>query len=38
MAAPEGMFASLRRAVQEINTTLPLFAMQTFETRVQRWV
>jgi predicted permease len=38
MAAPEGMFASLRRAVQEMDPNLPLFAMQTFETRVQRSV
>ena len=36
MAAPEGMFATLRRAVQELDPNLPLFAMQTFETRVQR--
>ena len=31
----EGMFASLRRVVQQLDPNLPLFAMQTFETRVQ---
>ena len=37
-SAPEAMFASLRRAVQELDANLPLYAMQTFESRVERSV
>ena len=36
--APEEMFATLRRVVQQLDPNLPLFAMQTFETRVERSV
>ena len=34
--APEAMFPALRRAVQEIDPNLPLYAMQTFDTRIER--
>jgi predicted permease len=36
--APEEMFPTLRRVVQQLDPNLPLFAMQTFETRVERSV
>jgi ABC-type antimicrobial peptide transport system permease subunit len=32
------MFPTLRRVVQQLDPNLPLFAMQTFETRVERSV
>ncbi len=35
---PEEMFPTLRRVVQQLDPNLPLFAMQTFETRVERSV
>jgi ABC-type antimicrobial peptide transport system permease subunit len=34
--APEAMFATLRRVVQEIDPNLPVYAMQTYEDRVNR--
>jgi predicted permease len=36
--APEEMFPTLRRVVQQLDPNLPLFAIQTFETRVERSV
>jgi predicted permease len=36
--APDAMFPALRRVVQEIDPNLPLYAMQTFDTRIERSV
>jgi predicted permease len=36
MAAPAGMFASLRRVVEQLDRNVPLYAMEAFETRVER--
>jgi predicted permease len=36
--APEDMFAALRRIVQQLDPDLPLYAMGTFESRVERSV
>jgi predicted permease len=34
--APDATFPALRRVVQEIDPNLPLYAMQTFDTRIER--
>jgi putative ABC transport system permease protein len=38
MTAPEAMFSTLRQVVHGLDPNLPLYAMQTFETRVERSV
>ena len=38
LAKPETMFPVLRRVVQQLDPNLPLYAMQTFEARVERSV